>query len=672
MRTSALSTSAVKSSLPYWLDVIDAFAAEHPAKVPELAEAAEFLRSGVHSELLSVPPAVRFKNTPAVARERVFVQERIDYYRDLGALAAIGQEDEFDRLQPLHVIIKDGRKPRLVLDLSRNLNDHLPRYKIRYEGIDHALSNCTPGCWFGKTDFADCFLAFDVKPEFREHLRFAFEGQAYEFKRMPFGLSTAPRLCELLLSIVSFDLRRRGIKHSRYVDDVLYFAETKDGLEQALATALDVYSAFGLPVGHHKTVHATQEITFLGVLFDSRAKTLALTPERKAEIVALCRSFLSRSTCKAQHVMSLAGKFNFAAQVLPGARPFLRRIIDSFRGRHRNEWLTVSNSFRCDLRSWLRYLSTWNGRQAWRDDRRVFEFRSDASLEGFGFYLSAGGTASSRIAFAGTWSTGHQRYLSHHHIGLLEALAALHAVAAYGPILRDSVVKLLIDNQGDVAIINRQSTRSPAILTVLRALYELATKYNFSIVAEHIPGIDNIVADALSRPGSQPLPHATQRSAFAVRDVCSCQLALPELDRETRRWQRLCTYSARCTCAPAPAEPTAPASASSSPSAARSASTAPLRSPRTPSARPRWTSAAPARSPHFLSTSPPSRSSTPTRATDLSRATSPTARPAAASSTSSARWTRSSPSTRSPSRTSAASSTSSTSTASRTPPSGRR
>jgi hypothetical protein len=586
------SLSAVNSSLSYWLDVIDAFAAEQPSKVPELAEAAEFLRSGVHSELLSLPPAVRFKNTPAVARERVFVKERLDYYRDLGALAAIGKDQDFDRLQPLHVIIKDGRKPRLVLDLSRNLNEHLPRYKIKYEGIDHALANCTPGCWFGKTDFADCFLAFDVKAEFRQHLRFAFEGTAYEFRRMPFGLSTAPRLCELLLSIVSFDLRRRGIKHSRYVDDVLYFADTKADLERMLATALDVYAAFGLPVGHHKTVHATQEITFLGVLFDSRAEILALTPERKAEVTALCRSFLSRGRCRARHVMSLAGKFSFAAHVLPGARPFLRRIIDSFKGKKPSDWLVVTKGFRCDLRSWLHFIDSWNGRQAWRDTRKEFEFRSDASLEGFGFYLhSASGSAPSRVAFAGTWSTGHAKYRSHRHIGLLEALAALHAVAAYGPKLKDSVVVLRIDNLGDCAIINRQSTRSPAVLTVLRALYELATRHNFAIIAKHIAGEANVIADALSRPGSQPLSHHAQRSAFVVRDVCSCQLALPELDRETRRWRGLSAYSARCTCDSAPARPTEPTSASSSSSARPSAPTRCSPSPRTCSARPSSTSA---------------------------------------------------------------------------------
>ena len=32
--------------------------------------------------------------------------------------------------------------------------------------------------------------------DYASAVRFAFEGQAYEFKRMPFGLSTAPRLCE--------------------------------------------------------------------------------------------------------------------------------------------------------------------------------------------------------------------------------------------------------------------------------------------------------------------------------------------------------------------------------------------------------------------------------------------------------------------------------------------
>jgi hypothetical protein len=101
------------------------------------------------------------------------------------------------------------------------------------------------------------------------------------------------------------------------------------------------------------------------------------------------------------------------------------------------------------------------------------------------------------------------------------------------------------------------------VLTTLRALYELATKYNFSVSAEHIPGETNIIADGLSRPSSQPLSHRAQRAAFAVLDVCSCQLALPELDSERRRWHELCKYSARCTCDSAPAGPTVPFSASS-------------------------------------------------------------------------------------------------------------
>ena len=566
-----LTKAEVKECLPFWLKVIKTFKAAHPERAAELDEAVEFLRSGVHSELQSQPPPVRYSNTPAVARHRVFVKERLDYYRDLGALEAVGREEDFDRIQPLHVIIKEARKPRLVLDLSRNLNDHLPKYKIKYEGIDHALKNCTPGCWFGKTDFADCFLAFDVKPEFRQHLRFAFEGTAYEFLRMPFGLSTAPRLCELLLSIVSFELRRRGVKHSRYVDDVLYFADTEAALEAALATALEVFTSFGLPISHHKTVHATRTITFLGIEFDSNNKTLALTAERKAEIVTLCRSFLSRQRCRLRHILSLAGKFSFAATVLPGARPFLRRIIDVTRGRSKHAWVDLTPAFRCDLRSWLHYIESWNGRQAWRDERDPVEIRSDASLEGFGYYVVGALPASSLTqsdspsqadsvgsptdsvgrprAYAGTWSTDHQRYRSHRHIGLLEAIAAVHAVATHAAQLRNSAVLLRLDNQADVTIINRQSTRSPEVLTALRALYEIATINNIHIIARHIPGVDNTVADALSRPSSQPLAHQAQRAVFDVLDVCSCQLALPELSSERRRWRQLSKLSGRCTCA---------------------------------------------------------------------------------------------------------------------------
>ena len=37
------------------------------------------------------------------------------------------------------MVLKEGAKPRLVLDLSRNLNDYLQQQRFRMEGVQQAV-----------------------------------------------------------------------------------------------------------------------------------------------------------------------------------------------------------------------------------------------------------------------------------------------------------------------------------------------------------------------------------------------------------------------------------------------------------------------------------------------------------------------------------------------------
>ena len=66
------------------------------------------------------------------------------------------------------------------------------------------------------------------------------------------------------------------------------------------------------------------------------------------------------------------------------------------------------------------------------------------------------------------------------------------------------------DNNTDVHIINRQATRSKALAGLLRQLYSIALQYNIRIQAVHRPGIDNTLADFLSRPALHQHGHVAQ------------------------------------------------------------------------------------------------------------------------------------------------------------------
>ena len=55
------------------------------------------------------------------------------------------------------------------------------------------------------------------------------------------------------------------------------------------------------------------------------------------------------------------------------------------------------------------------------------------------------------------------------------------------------------DNQSVVAVINKQSALCPELMKLVRRLVIICLQNNIMFKAKHVPGIDNGIADALSR-----------------------------------------------------------------------------------------------------------------------------------------------------------------------------
>jgi hypothetical protein len=517
----------------HWLATIARMRALPGADLRELAEIETHITQGVSLPLLTPPSSNSYVNTPSVAENADAVRTRLREYMQFGALLRLPADTplltEGLRIQPLHVIIKAGKKPRLVIDLSRNLNDHLQYEYFRYSCVDDAVEASLPGCWYGKLDLSNCFLSFPLHPSVRKYFCFRFEGELYQFTHMPFGLSTAPRVCTQLLSVIQFALAEKGITDIRYLDDFFLIAKTKEGMARDLPLAQSVIRQFGLVVNQDKTEGPAQQLSFLGVLLDSVNQTVSCTPERVEELTTLLRSLLRQRVITRGHTASLIGKLSFAAQVLPGARPFMRRMLDTLhqcKSRRHSAPVRIDPGFRDDVRFWVKQLHLWNGRQQWRGSRATpFVFASDASLKGFGFYLEStptlsGGTVDSAAwpqhlqvgaTFSGSYAPEHAHlHHSHTQIAWCELLAVVACASTYAPLLAGQSMLFYVDNLTDVHIINRQATRSKALAGLLRQLYSIACEYNLSIRAEHRPGVNNTLADFLSRPELHRDDHIAQ------------------------------------------------------------------------------------------------------------------------------------------------------------------
>ena len=227
-----------------------------------------------------LPPSMQvFDNTLTIVQHADDVGTRIHEYIDFfGAVVRLASDHPCPfGIQPLHDMIKPSKKPRLVIDLSRNLNDNLSYEYFSYSSVLTAVDLSTPHCWYCKLDLSNCFLSFPLHPSALPYFIFRVEGELYQFTRLPFGLSSAPRICTMLLSVLHDELRTAA---SLAWCDTSTTSCHRGRLQQrarSLVIAQQVMSDFGLVVNRDETEGPSHCITFLVILLDSTQQTLACT-----------------------------------------------------------------------------------------------------------------------------------------------------------------------------------------------------------------------------------------------------------------------------------------------------------------------------------------------------------------------------------------------------------
>ena len=82
--------------------------------------------------------------------------------------------------------------------------------------------------WLVSIDLKDAYLSIQIAEKDRKFLRFLWKEQTYEFRCLPFGLSSAPRVFTKLLKPVMALLRRQGIRTIIFLDDLLVMGQSKE------------------------------------------------------------------------------------------------------------------------------------------------------------------------------------------------------------------------------------------------------------------------------------------------------------------------------------------------------------------------------------------------------------------------------------------------------------
>ncbi|XDV31009.1 hypothetical protein PO909_033786 [Leuciscus waleckii] len=123
---------------------------------------------------------------------------------------------------------KDGAL-RPILDL-RYLNKALMRRPFKMLTTTQILAQIRPRDWFISLDLKDAYFQIQIIPRHRPFLRFAFDGQVYQYTVLPFGLSLAPRTFTKCMDSALAPLRTQGMRILNYLDDWLILAQSEEEL----------------------------------------------------------------------------------------------------------------------------------------------------------------------------------------------------------------------------------------------------------------------------------------------------------------------------------------------------------------------------------------------------------------------------------------------------------
>ena len=392
---------------------------------------------------------------------------------------------------------------RMIHDLSfpknNSVNSSIDKEltSVHYESLDHVISLIKKFGQFsliGKTDIEEAFRLLPIHPQDYHLLGFQFNSKFYYDRCLPMGCAIAPKSFErfsyALQWVMQTKFEARGISH--ILDDFIFIGpgNTTECLGN-LTTFLDICQQMNIPIKHSKTVLPARIVTVHGVELDTNLMEARLPADKVSTLHDLLVSMSKKKKCTLKEIQSLVGYLNFACKVKVPGRVFKRRISRLTVGVEKHyHHIRLNKDFRQDVAMWLEFLVQYNGRSMFLDDMwnlsSKLEFQSDAS--GFG------GAA----VFGDLWC--HMSWPSHwasKSIAVLEPIVV--GIELWAHFLINKKVIFLVDNECVVEVLNAQSSKDEILLCLLRRLVLLSLKYNFIFKARHLPGIENTLADSLSR-----------------------------------------------------------------------------------------------------------------------------------------------------------------------------
>ena len=398
-------------------------------------------------------------------------------------------------LSSIYTVPKKNGKPRAVINL-RWINQHLHRKHFKMSTMKDVKAAMTQGCWMAKLDLKDCFWALPVADRDQRFLAFEYEGKKYLFKVLPFGLGPSPMFITKLYRKVVEHLQSRGHRVIIFIDDLLLLGNTKAECARTLQAALDLLHELGAVVNSEKSsCEPSQLVTYLGFELDSVAMVITAPANKMANLHKALKKAARAITLSARDAASLLGKLGSMADAMLPVRVHTSSLHNFQLKALKQGWdtpLPLNLYALQDIRWWIKNLHSLNGR-AILQPLADFKAATDASDYGWGAWIR---TPRDLISWGGLFSKAEAWGW---HINKKELLALLYFLQSCSIDLRNKVVDLGVDNTTALAYVRKLGGRKHYLSQISDQEFHVMTTLKTRLLAYHLPGEINTLADHESR-----------------------------------------------------------------------------------------------------------------------------------------------------------------------------
>ena len=267
---------------------------------------------GHHLQLRSRPPLFRnFQhfNVKVPAAHHPVIQKEVDELLAKGAIEPSSGGASF--YSSVFVVPKRTGGLRPILNLKHfNCYMHIPSFKM--PTLKTVWQLIQQGDYAFSIDLQDAYLHVPIVKHHRRFLHFVWSNVPYQWRVLPFGLATTPRVFTSLTKPILFLCHRKGLRIVIYLDDILVLVCSKWAGKRACLFLCSSLVCLGLHINFSKSdLRLSQSFTFLGLCWDTAHMSISLPPDKLADIQQLALSLLHTPHVMVCKVMSFLGKANF-------------------------------------------------------------------------------------------------------------------------------------------------------------------------------------------------------------------------------------------------------------------------------------------------------------------------------------------------------------------------